>query len=318
MTASISEREVTPNAGLARVIIAIGCHRYPDGISNLDCCIDDAIGFLRVMTERPEYKASQSHCYVLLHDDHKARPATAVLTTPTIPGLKEAIQLAATRCRDLHANNMQVDLFFYFSGHGTVLRLRRQDGSSAQAGCLLFEDIPPHDYDFQRALSQGVDKDGVPPGYLPLSQLAEWLNRVPATRRFLFLDACHSGQDVQLKQKRVPFPSYEPLEAETVAQLLGAMPASCIFSSSTKEQVSWTGTTYSLWTQFLLSAFDGDPDARFGPSLTVTSLAGYLSRSMRDEATRAVRTRRIRLLQTPSFSISMHHDYEFCRDFGGQ
>lgn len=189
---------------------------------------------------------SAKHCGYRAENVHLLRNANASRTT-IVDGLKK---LAA----DAQAGDTVV---VYFSGHGAQLL------SGSNVGTYL---CPP-DFDPYRPRETGIEAE----------ELSELLDKIPAGRLLVLIDACHSGAAARVKgaAEYVTKWAFGGPRLDALAQGKGRVIISA--SASDESSVILRRHRNSLFTHFLLKGLQGDVDDRSDGLIRVLDLFHYLA-----------------------------------------
>jgi WD40 repeat protein len=173
------------------------------------------------------------------------------LTTPKATR-KAALLGALARYRTIAPGDV---FLFYAASHGTV-----EDENLANQEYFLI----PSDVD-------SISPDAIRRDALSQNELREMVSSIPATRKFLLLDTCHSGamgDEVAT--------STQDLEKRAMNVLSTAM-GSGILSASTSDQEALEGQDgHGLFTWALLQGLNGEADSHRIGSINTFDLADYV------------------------------------------
>ena len=165
-------------------------------------------------------------------------------------------------------------LFVFYSGHGVVSLVDRK-------GLLVPVDADPQLY------SQTA---------YPLERLYESISKIPATERYVIVDACFSGMSAA-----------GPLIARASPVMIsvseGEVPANVnvVTATSSGEVASWDkGNGNSLFTKFYLLGKSGEADLDRDGDISTIEFEEYVKTNVRDEALRIHQRS-----QNPSFNYSV-------------
>ncbi len=148
-------------------------------------------------------------------------------------------------------------VIIYFSGHG----YRVQSPGQTESFYLL---------------TYGYDVNNLPKTAISGADLTARLRAIQAKKLVVLLDCCHAGGVAQPKAPGVALAkSPMPLQAETV---LTEGSGRVIMASSRGDELSFTGTPYSRYTQALLEAMAGAGAAEKDGYARVLDMAIYVGR----------------------------------------
>lgn len=141
---------------------------------------------------------------------------------------RDAILTALTRLAEQTQQDPEATAIVYFSGHG----LETPAYHLMPFGYNL--------HDLQNTAISGLE-------------FTNHLRKIQAKKMVVLLDCCHAGGQAEAK---APTGVKSPLPAE-VATELSKSSGRVVIASSRKDEVSWTGKPYSVFTAALLEAFAG-------------------------------------------------------------
>jgi hypothetical protein len=102
-------------------------------------------------------------------------------------------------------------------------------------------------------LPYGYDLADLPGTAIPGSLFTERLRAIKAGKLVVFLDCCHAGGQAEAKG----WPGVKSPLPPTVVAELGRSSGRVVIASSRKDEVSWTGQPYSVFTAALLEGLAG-------------------------------------------------------------
>ncbi|MEM7600041.1 MAG: caspase family protein [Verrucomicrobiota bacterium] len=219
-------------------VLGVGLEDYSNPKFNLDWCVRDISKSIDVLRSRGEALFLDRHVVTLSND-----LATRSAIEEAFSSLKERIQPEDT-------------FVFLYAGHGTVNRQGEFH--------LVTHDVP--EFSDGAELSERA---------IPASVLRRLMNEVPAQKRVMLLDACHSGAVVRSF-------AISPSTAEEVAiAQLSRGTGTAILASSSADEMSRSsrdlGHGYFTWT-FLEGLGEGKADGGTGDGkISVLELTSYIN-----------------------------------------
>jgi hypothetical protein len=173
------------------------------------------------------------------------------LTTPKAT-TKSALETALGRYRSISPNDVFV---FYVASHGTVA------GDDADQEYFL---IPSN---VNTVTLEAIKRDALSEG-----ELKELIGSIPATRKLLLLDTCHSGAmgDAMIVSTR-------ELEHTAAVTVLSSAVGSTVLSASARDEEALEGQDgHGLFTYVLLQGLGGEADFRKRGYVKTFDLADYV------------------------------------------
>jgi WD40 repeat protein len=149
-------------------LLAVGIGRYNRGIAQLPFAASDARAIANVFRKRAQSLYKRVHVTLLLDEE------------ATRAGILRAIAQVSERARP------QDTLVVFVSGHGHLVKQRYY--------------LVPQDFK-KRSTTEDVQEDDVRAQGLPIDELGDALALVPALKRVLIFDTCHSGAAVKVAEK---------------------------------------------------------------------------------------------------------------------
>ena len=205
-------------------LLAVGVEKYAEGALNLQFCADDAQALARLFEERGQALYAGVRPHVLI-DNQVTRDQ-----------LRAEINAIADEAKP------QDTLLVFLSGHAVTVGQRYY--------------FIPHDMRREAdSFEEDVRKWGVPG-----DTLADWIGSVPALKRMLILDTCHSGAAVTLAggRGRDPFAFRGAVERLSREQGIFTLAA----SAADEQAAEVPALAHGLLTYTLLAglkAVDGGP-----------------------------------------------------------
>ncbi len=252
-----------PAGAGTRWAVVIGVRDYEaPGIHDLRFCDKDARALYDALTD-PDRGAVPAAQARLLCDGMEARPSR-----------KETLQaLAWLRARAKPEDTVLIS----FSGHGFMDHL----------GAYLL----PCDTDPEALAATGIRTE----------EFNQFVDAIPARKKLIFLDACHSGGVVKAKdlgikpnEHTLPMDYYQKLHARSEGRIT--------FTSCKANEVSWESEKdrHGVFTLALLEAIRGAADADKNGVITFDETKGYVVRRVAEVAAERGRD------QTPQVETIAH------------
>ena len=164
---------------------------------------------------------------------------------------RDAVLTALTQLANQTQNDPDATAIVYFSGHGL--------------------ETPAY-----HLMPFGYKLDDLPNTAISGVEFTNHLRKIQAKKLVVLLDCCHAGGQAEAKG-RTGIKS--PLPAE-VASELGRSSGRIVIASSRKDEVSWTGKPYSVFTAALLEAFAGYGSFENDGYVRVLDLSMWLGRKV--------------------------------------
>ncbi len=219
-TPAVLELNTTPRKGkLYALVLGV---RYPESSLKLNFTGNDEADIVKMLeSHKDKFKKEFSDVEILVLPPDKQKQ-------------KDIFQAF----KEISAKTKKEDLFlFYYSGHGAQIEEEAKDKSTKKK--KMFYLIPSDTTDLASVRTKGVS----------LRQIGIWLQKMPALRQILFLDACHSGDVVDHFG--------EDKELRTLSKQ-----GPLVFAASTSSQVAneLSKLRHGIFTYALLNALKGDAD----------------------------------------------------------
>lgn len=163
-------------------------------------------------------------------------------------GILEALEDLQTLVEDSQIENGQATIFIYYSGHGW-----RRPSDDA----YFFQPFDVNDNDFENSL-------------LDASEFMDLVDAIPSKKQIIFLDACHAGS------AKLGLANLKPATSK-IAHDLDMGSGRILIASSTAEEKSYVGTTYSIFTEVLIEALNGARTQKNSPFVTFADVWQHLS-----------------------------------------
>jgi WD40 repeat protein len=175
-----------------------------------------------------------------------------LLTTPTATS-KEAVLAAFANYKKIEPDDVFV---FYVASHGTV----EGDDLGSQEYFLIPSNVGS-------TSEQALRRDA-----LSQRELKQAIGNIPATKKLVLLDTCHSGAlgDALALTTR-------GLEDDAAVKILSGAVGSAVLAASNSQQQALEGQEgHGLFTWVLLQGLDGKADVRHNGYISTVDLAGYV------------------------------------------
>jgi metacaspase-1 len=252
---------LTPTTYAAVHALIVGINDYGAQDNNLSSCLEDARSMARLLES--SYGVPRQNIRLLM--DSQA----------TREGIETAFR--ETLIRGVRPDD---EVFFYFSGHGTLLPNLTSIASHRAERAMVPFGIPRPPLAWEKVLS--------------FAQLDAWLAESPAGRHTVVLDCCHSGA---LTRSLRSDPTHRPKVLDlgfgaaenSILKDIGASPRASSKSLGRKtvlwlgacesRQVAYCGRTNSLFTGRLLQALQAKPNA------SIATLHPEVSKAVRSTST---------------------------------
>ncbi len=163
----------------------------------------------------------------------------------TRQGILDGLDWLSTQIK----NDSEATVVVYFSGHG---------------GLMPNYHLVPFDYSAQDLANTAVSGP----------EFTEKLRAIPAQKLLILLDCCHAGGMAEIKR---PGFAKSPMPPE-LSQVLTAGSGRVVIASSRGDEVSYTGTPYSVFTQALREGLAGYGAAERDGYAYIADVAMYVSR----------------------------------------
>ncbi len=248
-------------------LISVGIHQYQPPISQLPMARRDAEGFVQKLTQTAP-TLFRNYKVVTLYD-----------TSATRSGILKAMTAVAQKAKP---EDMVV---FFFAGHGTVLS---EDGRFY----LVAQGVRDLDHaDGETSICQAGVSD---------LMLGSALQKIPALKQVVFMDACQSGGADFTD-------SFRNSGREVAIKRIGRNAGTWIFSAAGKTESAYenSGLGHGLFTFALLAGLDGKADVVHSDgTITLSELESFIVQEVSSQA------KKIGIQQKPTIQRGLN-DFAF-------
>lgn len=219
--------------------LVVGIDEFENSNFDLKYAVDDASAVAAILQRRAAPLFDQVH--------------VEQLTTPKQTS-KSALQSAFARYRTIAPSDV---FLFYAASHGTVKG----------------KDLASEQYFLVPSNVSSTNVDAIRRDALSESELREMVSSIPATRKFLLLDTCHSGAMGDAMAVTT-----QALQESRAMNVLSTAMGSAILSASTSDQEALEGQDgHGLFTWALLQGLNGEADPHRSGAVNTFDLAGYVN-----------------------------------------
>ena len=254
------------STGGHRRALLIGINHYylDDTISNLQYCVNDVVELDKVLSDEMRGNFSTSQ---LLHSEME--------DVKSLPTRSNIMSLTSLLANNSESNDT---ILFYFAGHGF-----EQEG----VNYLLPSDS------CRNILSDTA---------ISLAWIKETLNKSLARKKFMIIDACHSGSKIG---RSISMPMSRSFHDEMFSEAEGF----AILSSCKIGQLSYDypEKNHGVFSYYLLEGLEGSADSDGDGIITVPDANKYVSEKLRKWSISAG------LEQNPTFDYRVSGDFIFVR-----
>jgi uncharacterized caspase-like protein len=194
----------------------------------------------------------------LLDPEKAGYPADQVITLTeeeaTADNIFTALEDLQVMVEDADLDNKEATIFIYYSGHGWQEDEER----------YFFQPYDANWDDMERT-------------FVDAQEFMEGISAIPSKKQIIFLDACYAGTAKFGRRAIKP-------ATEKIAHDLDVGSGRILIASSTKDQLSYIGHQYSVFTEVLIEALHGARTQKNMPYVTFADVWQHLSVEVPNES----------------------------------